>query len=188
MVASSLMATAADVAADLLSPLGDRWHHVLGVVNRARYVATLFTENDAKYLIAAAYLHDVGYAPALVTSGFHPLDGAKYIADRGDLRLASLVAHHSGARFEAAFRGLSDQIRQFPMESSAVADALTYCDLMTGPTGLPVTFKQRTAGILNRYDEQSTVVVAYKQALPSISLQVARTVKRLKANGILIAC
>jgi hypothetical protein len=33
--------------------------------------------------LRAAYLHDVGYAPDLVTTGFHLLDGARYLRSLG---------------------------------------------------------------------------------------------------------
>jgi hypothetical protein len=34
--------------------------------------------------VAAAWLHDIGYAPAIAESGtgFHPLDGARYLRDK----------------------------------------------------------------------------------------------------------
>jgi hypothetical protein len=53
-----------------------------------------------------AYLHDIGYAPRLVRTGFHPLDGAEWLASMGEIRLANLVAHHTGALHEAGERGL----------------------------------------------------------------------------------
>src|SRR5262245_46960459 len=96
---------AKEQAASLLSPLGNRWLHVQGVVKRAKQVSKLFGEVDQQYLIASAYLHDIGYAPTVKNTGFHPLDGANYIlTSLGNMRLAALVAHHSEARFEAALR------------------------------------------------------------------------------------
>jgi HD superfamily phosphodiesterase len=32
-------------------------------------------------LEAAAWLHDIGYSPEIAVSGFHPLDGARYLRD-----------------------------------------------------------------------------------------------------------
>ena len=32
-------------------------------------------------MTAAAWLHDIGYAPAVDDTGFHPLDGARYLRD-----------------------------------------------------------------------------------------------------------
>lgn len=59
--------------------------------------------------VVGEYLGNVGYAPDLVVTGFHPLDGARWTRDQGmDARLARLVAHHSCARYEARVRGLLD--------------------------------------------------------------------------------
>jgi HD superfamily phosphodiesterase len=104
---------AADTATSLLAPLGDRWFHVQGVVEKARWVGKAFHEDDRSCLIAAAYMHDIGYAPALNKTGFHPLDGACYLRSLGYDRLASLVAHHSGACFEASLRDMRLRSRSF---------------------------------------------------------------------------
>lgn len=47
-------------------------------------------------------LHYIEYTPALATTGFHPLDGARYLRDRetADERLVGLVANHSCAVLE----------------------------------------------------------------------------------------
>src|SRR3954464_12232219 len=123
-----LVAWAREEAERRLSPLGDRWQHTRGVVQRARMLAPTVPEADRPTLIAAAYLHDVGYAPELEDTGFHPLDGARWLRESGHERLACLVAYHSGARFEAEERGLADELEEFPEERSIVADLLSYCD------------------------------------------------------------
>ena len=86
-------------------------------------------------LIAAAYVHDIGYAPELEDTASIRSMGRAGSASRGQERLACLVAHHSGARFEAEDRGLLDALDEFPEERSVVADLLTYCDLTTDPDG-----------------------------------------------------
>lgn len=88
--------------------------------------------DELEVLLAAAYLHDVGYAPELMRAGFHPLDGARFVREAGHERLAGLVAHHSASDAQAEERGLAEQLAQFPAEHSLVARALTYCDLTTG--------------------------------------------------------
>src|SRR5438270_4113840 len=96
---------AAQRAASLLAPLGNRWLHVQGVAEKAFRVGQVLKEEDRLYLLAAAYLHDIGYAPSLKKTGFHPLDGANYVLEAfSNERLASLVAHHSEAHFEAQLR------------------------------------------------------------------------------------
>jgi hypothetical protein len=171
----------------LLPPLGDRWLHVQGVVERAQWVSqVLNTDEDRLYLVAAAYLHDIGYAPALKCTGLHPLDGAWYIHSAlGNERLASLVAHHSEARFEAQLRGYAPDLKVFPREQSAVADALMYCDITTDATGKRVSLKQRIADIVRRYGETDVVIQALQQARPYWSLAIARTQSRLYKQGLL---
>ncbi len=75
----NLVEWAAEQAATLLSPLGNRWLHVQGVAEKERSVSQAFNEDDGTSLIVAAYLHDIGYAPSLKKAGFHPLDGAYYL-------------------------------------------------------------------------------------------------------------
>jgi len=124
-------------AAVLLGSLGDRWTHVQGVVAQARQVSVVLAPEDRPYLAAAAWLHDIGYAPPLDKLGFHPVDGARYMRQQGHERLASLVAYHSGARFEAEERGLVAALAEFAPDDGPLLDALTYADMTTGPAGAP---------------------------------------------------
>jgi HD superfamily phosphodiesterase len=171
-------------AETLLSPLGNRWLHVQGVAERARWIGQTFDEDERAYLLAAAYMHDIGYAPALKRTGFHPVDGAYYLRSCGYERLACLVAHHFAARFEAELRGCGAALKEFPREHSAAADALTYCDSTTGPVGQHVTLKERAAEIRHRYKDSDLVVQALKLAMPHVSLTVARTQQRLIKYGL----
>ncbi|MEU5161786.1 HD domain-containing protein [Streptomyces sp. NPDC020875] len=95
----------------MLSPtLPRRWAHSLGVAERARSLAPVLG-GDAALLEAAAVLHDIGYAPAIAATGFHPLDGARFLRheEGADERVVCLVAHHSCAVLEAEERGLRDE-------------------------------------------------------------------------------
>jgi HD superfamily phosphohydrolase YqeK len=62
----TLTGWAAGYAEELLAPLGDRWAHVQGVVRQAHETAAILPAEEHEMLVAAAYLHDLGYAPALV--------------------------------------------------------------------------------------------------------------------------
>ena len=93
----------------LQEPLPRRWAHSRGVAARARGLAPVLGA-DADLLEAAAWLHDIDYAPSLATTGLHQLDGARYLRDaqHADALLCLLVAHHSCAIIEAGERGLAD--------------------------------------------------------------------------------
>ena len=182
---TNLVHWAVDTASSLLAPLGNRWLHVEGVAERARWVGKTFHDDDRSCLIAAAYMHDIGYAPALKKTGFHPLDGATYVMQFfSNERLASLVAHHSEAAFEAQLRGYAQYLHSFPREYSGVADALTYCDMTTSPEGIHISFEERIAEILCRYKEKDIVAQSILQATPALSLDVERTKQMLHKHEI----
>ena len=56
---------AAEVACTFVEPLGQRWLHVQAVAARANELVSAVSEADRDTLIAAAWLHDIGYAPEI---------------------------------------------------------------------------------------------------------------------------
>jgi putative nucleotidyltransferase with HDIG domain len=165
----------------LLSPLGNRWAHVQAVAAQGQKVALALPEADRETLVVACWLHDIGYAPDAKTTGFHPLDGARYLAEMGcDERIVSLVAYHSGAVYEAEERGLASALAGFAVPSDPVLlDALTYSDMTTGPAGQPMTFEGRIAEILSRYGPDDLVHRAITRSQFSLGDAVTRTEARL---------
>ncbi|MEU6245995.1 HD domain-containing protein [Glycomyces sp. NPDC047010] len=138
-----------------------RWRHVQAVAARAEQLASLIEEpHDRELLVSAATLHDIGYAPSIAKTGFHPLDGARWLRDlKFSDRVAALVAHHTNAVVEAELRGFDRELSdEFDREMSRVADLLWYCDLTTGPDGQEFTVEERIAEIRNRYEPGSVVV------------------------------
>jgi HD superfamily phosphodiesterase len=134
----------------LASALPRRWAHVCGVGAAAERLGPLFGA-DAPVLIAAAWLHDVGYAPGLAVTGFHPVDGARALRSAGwPARVCALVAHHTCARIEAGLRGQAGALAEFADEATPLRDALWYCDLTTGPGGITLTLPDRLAEIEKR--------------------------------------
>jgi hypothetical protein len=180
-VRMSLTSWAAASAERLLSPLGNRWRHVRQVAEQARQLAAVVPPEDRDLLVAAAYLHDVGYAPSLAITGFHPLDGARWIRDTGPGgRLARLVAHHSCAIYEARVRGLAEVlIAEFEPEDSPTYDALVFCDMTTGPTGTTVLFEDRIREIRERYGPGHEVTIALDSGHPALAACHQRTTDRL---------
>ncbi len=170
-------------AAELLKPLGDRWFHTRAVANQADRVSSIFPTTDADALHAAAYLHDVGYAPQLARTGFHPLDAAIHLKECGvNHRVCCLVAHHSAARFEAEERGLLNELAAYAREDGPVMDALIYADMTTGSAGQRIEFEERMDEILRRYGEEDPVGrVISRRARPELRAAVTRTERLLSS-------
>jgi hypothetical protein len=167
--------------ANLQGPLPRRWAHSRGVAAQARTLAPVLGR-DADALAAAAWLHDVGYTPALAGTGFHPLDGARYLRDveHADETICRLVAHHSCASIEAAERGLAaDLAREFAPPPRRMADALTYCDMTTSPAGDHLPVGQRLAEIRTRYTADDPVSRAIDRSAPLLTAAVDRVTRRL---------
>ncbi|MDQ0375960.1 HD domain-containing protein [Cellulomonas humilata] len=161
----------------LLAPSGLRQEHVRGVARAAEAASDML--DVSPLVVAAAWLHDIGYAPALAHTGLHGLDGARYLRGvRANGRLCRLVANHTHAWVEAEARGLADVLaEEFPAEYSLTADVLTYADLTTGPDGEPVTVEERIAEILRRYPPTDVVHRSIDQA----ASELVATVRRVEA-------
>ncbi len=158
------MAWARSVAERYMPSLGRRWPHVNAVAARAARLP--LSAGDRERLVAAAYLHDLGYAPELATTGFHPLDGARYLSAVGEEELACLVAHHSNARVEARLRGIQGYEDEFPYGATLLDTALTYLDLTTSPHGDTVPIEWRVLEIVARYGAGDVTARAIVAGLP----------------------
>ncbi|MFG2113184.1 HD domain-containing protein [Streptomyces sp. NPDC048718] len=170
---------------ELSGTLPRRWAHTLGVANRATELQHILGA-DAELLVAAATLHDIGYAPRLALTGFHPLDGARFLRDEhgADERLVRLVANHSFALLEAEERGIRNVLEEeFPLLGEPwLVDALVYCDMTTSPEGERMTANDRVAEIINRYEETGPVGRFIRRAAPHVSAAVARIEAALAAQ------
>jgi hypothetical protein len=136
---------------------------------------------DADLLEAAAWLHDIGYAPGLATTGLHQLDGARYLRDaqHADAMLCRLVAHHSCALIEAGERGLAGVLNsEFDPAPDVLASVLTCCDMTTSPDGQPVPAGRRLAEIHDRYGSGHLVSRSIQRATPMILCAVEQVHQR----------
>ncbi|MEU5554242.1 HD domain-containing protein [Micromonospora sp. NPDC047793] len=184
---SDLVAQAQQLAANLLDAptLAHRWAHVQGVGQRAVELTATVEPHQRDLLVAASWLHDVGYAPELVDTGLHSLDGARYLQQHGfSPQLVGLVAHHTCARFEATERGLTDDLATFPLDDGPLMDALVTADLTVGPQGQRLDADERIAEILRRYPPESAVHRAINRAAPLLLAHVRRTLDRLDCTAL----
>jgi hypothetical protein len=174
---------AIELAEDKLAgSLPRRWRHVRSVAKRARWAAKQLSLSDA--LVAAAWLHDVGYAPDLVETGFHPLDGARYLRRMEvDGQVVSLVAYHSCARIEADIRGLDVELAsEFAPADSLLTDVLLYCDMTTGPDGDYIRPTDRLAEIRGRYGPDHEVTRFLERAASEILATAGRVEEMLAVH------
>jgi putative nucleotidyltransferase with HDIG domain len=162
---------ARDLAEQLLAESAPRsWAHSQGVGRRAESLATVLGD-DAELLAAAAWLHDIGAAPQLVTTRMHNLDGARYLRDiaAADPRICSLVANHTCTCLETEHRNVSAELEtEFPPPRAFLADALTYSDVTTTPDGRPTNIEDRLADVLKRYEGGTSAFDSISEASPFI--------------------
>ncbi|XVU29378.1 HD domain-containing protein [Actinoplanes sp. CA-054009] len=175
-----LVADARDLAERVLADLPERWQHSVGVAERATQISATVSAEEADVLVAAAWLHDIGYAEALRDTGFHPLDGARHLRRlRWPMRIAGLVAHHSGAICVAHVKGLEGALAEFPQENTPVSDGLTYADQTVGPYGRSMDFEDRMADMLRRHGPGSPNAAVHSRRAPMLRAAVQRVVSRL---------
>lgn len=159
-----LVAWAEQVAREQLRELPRRLRHVEGVARQAERIADVV--DDPPLLIAAAWLHDVGYAPGIAATGFHPVDGATFLEAQGaPPRLCALVANHSCAHVEARYRHVR---LPWPDEHTALRDALWWADMTTTPTGGTTDARRRLAEVRERYGPDHVVTRSVTEAEPEL--------------------
>lgn len=172
---------ASELAAGHLGDAGRRWMHVQGVGHLAEALAVQGLVSAE--VLAAAWLHDLGYAPSVARTGFHPLDGARFLQDHGiSPGIVALVAHHTGARYEAEERGLLVEFAELPSPNHVDLDALTLLDLVVGPRGELTTPVRRIEEILRRYETSDPVHRAVTRSRSSLLASAARARARLRLS------
>jgi hypothetical protein len=169
----------------LSQTLPKRWAHTRGVAAIAFAIAQDLCP-EPWLLVAAAWLHDIGYAPAIASAGtgFHPLDGARHLRDQEHANsvLCRLVAHHSCAPIGASELGLAAELaEEFPAPPLDLQDALTYCDMTTGPDGQRMVVADRLVEICASYGPDHVVTRAITRSAPEITAAVNRVSSRLAA-------
>ncbi|WP_328410956.1 HD domain-containing protein [Nocardia sp. NBC_00403] len=165
-----LVAWAEQIAREQLGALPRRLKHVEGVVRQSERVADAV--DDPELLVAAAWLHDIGYGQGIAAIGFHPVDGAEFLEAQGaSHRLCALVANHSCAHVEAHRRSVS---LPWPDERTVLRDALWWADMTTTPTGDTTDVHQRLSEVCERYGPDHVVTRSVTEAAPELLEAVAR--------------
>ncbi|WP_280396897.1 HD domain-containing protein [Nocardia carnea] len=163
-----------------LAPLPRRLAHVEGVARQAARAGAVV--DDPALLVAAAWLHDIGYAPDIERIGFHPVDGAEFLRDRGaSERLCALVANHSCACVEARRRGVRIE---WADEETELRDALWWADMTTTPTGEITAVRERIAEVQARYGPEHVVAQSVAEAAPHLLGASDRTESRLGTRSV----
>lgn len=159
---------AAALADRLLRGVGTRLAHSARVARQVSRVGYLLEARWQSAITEAAWLHDVGYNDRVALTGFHPLDGARWLRDRGwPLETCRLAAWHTAASIEGTLRGLDQELAaEFDPPPPLVAAALTWADLTSSPAGEPWTVGCRLADILRRHPADSIVRCVTVAALP----------------------
>ncbi|WP_380169511.1 HD domain-containing protein [Jannaschia sp. R86511] len=171
------------IAEACLAGMGSRLVHVRSVGAKAE---RLVDKLGLRICVAeAAWLHDIGYSEGVLASGFHPLDGARWLSRRGwDPSVIGLVAHHSGAAVEAEERGLAAELALMPAADTQELDVLNLCDLTTSPDGREVTVEARMTEILHRYPEEDAVHRAVLRSRAGMQASVLRVQARLRSADV----
>lgn len=160
----------------LAQQLPRRWQHVQAVAAEAAHLAGAI-DLDADTLVCAAWLHDIGYSVSISDSGFHPLDGARFLRRHGwPGPVCDLVAHHSCARVEAQVRGLGRELLlEFADTPGSERDALWTADATTGPDGQRMTLDQRVREVEERYGRDHRVARCMQHIRPELEAAITRT-------------
>ena len=118
----------------------------------------------------AAWLHDVGYSPDLALTGFHPLDGARWLREhQWPAETCRLVAWHTEPLEEARLHRLDKELTvEFDLPPRRAAAALAWADLTSSPSGERWDAERRLAEILDRYPPGSPVNEATRASLPAL--------------------
>ena len=175
----------ADLSRYLLYSDPDRLAHSQAVARRAESLVLAVDQESAPLLVAAAWLHDIGYAPGLRDTGFHPIDGARHLQSIGwPPAICNQVANHSGARFVATVLQLDQQLDAYPFSQDALSDALTAADQTTGPHGEAMTVEDRMSDMLRRHGPDSPNALAHPLRERYIRAAATRVAESLESRGV----
>ncbi len=151
---------------DYFPPGSNRLAHILRVMKTAQALEA--RRSFGGRLVTAAAYHDIGYAEALIATGYHPVDGALVARRDGlDAEIVDAVLHHSGARTLAQISrpelmphyGTECRMMRMPLSR-----ALTFCDTHSGPRGERFGLAERIAEIRTRHAANADLLAALDES------------------------
>lgn len=162
------------LATRLLQGLATRLDHSAAVAAQIDRVAGLVEPGWRSAAGDAAWLHDVGYNPDLARTGFHPLDGARWLRDHHwPTATCRMVAWHTEPLEEARQCDLDWELtEEFARPPRLAAAALAWADLTSSPSGERWDPERRLAEILDRYPPGFVVHEATRASLPALRAAV----------------
>ena len=152
-----LVQRARESASKTLSADRNRLAHSAAAARVAAQAAGALARQEAEIIVAAAWLHDIGYAPTLRKTGYHPVDGAlALMREAWPDRVVRLVAHHGLAALEAPFYSVAHHLGVIDPVPGLAAELLIYADMTSGTRGEPVSPLER-AEHMRRNDRKGPV-------------------------------
>jgi hypothetical protein len=149
----------------------DRARHLRGVWHRIASARRLelshLEERRMLTLELAALVHDIGRAIDRDDTEPHAFVGARYLDSLGLHDVASLVAHHSGAKLEAVDRDMI-HLDLWPDVDRELLALLDYADRTVNGQGESVSLSQRRADIVARRGAESPNVRRFDVMLPEL--------------------
>lgn len=170
-----------------------RFAHMQQASKTAKRIATQTGLNGDKAdrLITATLFHDVGYSEKLKQTGFHPLDGAAFLAHAGAQEevIEAVLWHSSTEQDIKALPEVENIYKNFPPPSknNQTLKGVSYCDFRTSPVGESFSFGQRIAEFRNRFGDNGYTRKATKWTLPVVrETQAAyiKTISKLHKNSL----
>lgn len=133
-----------------------RLAHMRDAAAFARDLRTSFGLDDERGVLLerSALLHDIGYAPSLRLFGYHPLDGALFLEDRGEHSwvVEGVLRHSQADRKTDRFPGVTGEYALRPPRTDAawLVRAVTVADWRAAGVGGRVSFARRFQDIAVR--------------------------------------